>query len=168
MDWFFKWYNKRKFLINHEGKFKVIWDWLVLLLVIFTAIQVPFYATFTRTAPVIFDIGDGGHSEAIVILTTMVDLIFIVDIFLNFRTTYVRSSSELKEQDSKKIAKHYLKTWFLIDLLAAIPFDLMVHDHENNSNSHVSFSQESSFFYETNSIHLPRRIVVKSTIKHGV
>ncbi|XP_066919195.1 potassium voltage-gated channel unc-103-like isoform X1 [Clytia hemisphaerica] len=138
MDWFFKWYNKQKFLINHEGRFKVMWDWLVLLLVIFTAIQVPFYATFTRTAPVIFDIGDGGHSEAIVILTTMVDLIFIVDIFLNFRTTYVRSSSELKEQDSKKIAKHYLKTWFLIDLLAAIPFDLMVHDHENNSNSNAS------------------------------
>ena len=27
------------FVINHEGRFKVMWDWIVLVLVIFTAIQ---------------------------------------------------------------------------------------------------------------------------------
>ena len=28
--------------------------------------------------------------------------------------------------DPKKIAVHYLKGWFLIDLVAAIPFDLLL------------------------------------------
>ena len=119
------------FIINHEGNFKVVWDWLVLILVIFTAIQVPFYASFSNKPPVLFDYylaEEQSLSRMIIILTAVVDFIFILDIFLNFRTTYVRSSSETTERDPKRMAKHYLKTWFIIDLLAAIPFDWIMHD----------------------------------------
>lgn len=52
------------------------------------------------------------------------DVTFIVDILINFRTTYVASNDEIIS-DPVRIAYHYLKGWFLIDLVAAVPFDLL-------------------------------------------
>lgn len=54
-----------------------------------------------------------------------VDVTFIIDILINFRTTYVNVADEV-ESDPAKIAMHYLRGWFLIDLVAAIPFDLLL------------------------------------------
>lgn len=53
-----------------------------------------------------------------------VDVTFIIDILINFRTTYVSGNDEIVS-DPGKIAVHYLKGWFLIDLVAAVPFDLL-------------------------------------------
>lgn len=44
------------------------------------------------------------------------------DILLNFRTTYVSRKGEVVS-DSKSIALNYLRGWFVVDLLAALPFD---------------------------------------------
>lgn len=55
----------------------------------------------------------------------MVDVLFIVDIIINLRTTYVDQNDEVVTQPSQ-IAKHYIKGWFPIDLFAAIPFDLLI------------------------------------------
>lgn len=54
-----------------------------------------------------------------------VDVTFIVDILINFRTTYVNQNDEVVSHPGK-IAVHYLRGWFLIDLVAAIPFDLLL------------------------------------------
>lgn len=54
-----------------------------------------------------------------------VDVTFIVDILINFRTTYVSGNDEVVSHPGR-IAIHYLKGWFLIDLVAAIPFDLLL------------------------------------------
>ncbi|CAG9817092.1 unnamed protein product [Phaedon cochleariae] len=45
-------------------------------------------------------------------------------ILLNFRTTYVNRKGEVVSQ-CKAIAINYLRTWFLVDMLAALPFDLL-------------------------------------------
>lgn len=50
---------------------------------------------------------------------------FIVDIVINFRTTYVNINDEVVSHPGK-IAIHYFKGWFLIDMVAAIPFDLLI------------------------------------------
>jgi hypothetical protein len=34
---------------------------------------------------------------------------------------------ELVEYDARKVAKHYLMTWFLPDLISALPMDLLLH-----------------------------------------
>uniref|UniRef100_A0A6P7GI38 Potassium voltage-gated channel subfamily H member 4-like n=1 Tax=Diabrotica virgifera virgifera TaxID=50390 RepID=A0A6P7GI38_DIAVI len=54
------------------------------------------------------------------------DIIFflVTDILLNFRTTYVNTKGEVVSA-WKTIAINYLRTWFLVDLLAALPFDLL-------------------------------------------
>lgn len=46
------------------------------------------------------------------------------DIILNFRTTYVSQSGQVV-YDTRSIYLHYCTTWFFVDLIAALPFDLL-------------------------------------------
>ena len=46
------------------------------------------------------------------------------DIILNFRTTFVNRKGEVVSS-SKSLAFHYIRGWFLLDLIAALPFDLL-------------------------------------------
>lgn len=48
----------------------------------------------------------------------------IADIILNFRTTYVSQSGQVV-YESRSICIHYVRTWFFVDLVAALPFDLL-------------------------------------------
>ena len=50
---------------------------------------------------------------------------FIIDIVINFRTTYINENEDVVSEPSK-IAVHYFRGWFIIDLVAAIPFDLLL------------------------------------------
>ena len=114
-------------IINNESVFKVTWDWFVLALVLYTAIEIPFTMSFLTTARQTKDqldvwkkINSGEPHE---IINIIVDVMFIVDIMINFRTTYVEQKTQLIISEPKKIAIHYLKTWFFVDFGAAIPFD---------------------------------------------
>ena len=42
-----------------------------------------------------------------------VDIMFIIDILINFRTTYVSENDEVVSSPSK-IAVHYFRGWFII------------------------------------------------------
>ena len=46
------------------------------------------------------------------------------DIVLNFRTSFVNKSGQVVYQ-ARLIALNYIRGWFLLDLLAAIPFDFL-------------------------------------------
>ncbi|CAG02827.1 unnamed protein product, partial [Tetraodon nigroviridis] len=46
------------------------------------------------------------------------------DIILNFRTTYVSQSGQVV-YETRSICLHYCSTWFFVDLIAALPFDLL-------------------------------------------
>lgn len=59
------------------------------------------------------------------IIDLIVDIMFVIDIIINFRTTYVNKNDQIVSH-AGKIALHYFKGWFLIDVVAAIPFDLMM------------------------------------------
>ena len=49
---------------------------------------------------------------------------WILDILLNFRTSYVNKKGEVVTSP-KSIAVNYMRGWFLLDLVAALPFDLV-------------------------------------------
>ena len=50
----------------------------------------------------------------------IIDIIFIMDLFINFITAYEKRDG-LQETRIKKIAIHYIRGWFIIDFLACIP-----------------------------------------------
>ena len=62
---------------------------------------------------------------------------FIIDILINFRTTFVNSNDEVVSHPAK-IAVHYFRGWFLIDLVAAIPFDLLLYGSETDEVIHIT------------------------------
>ncbi|XP_025910252.1 potassium voltage-gated channel subfamily H member 6 [Nothoprocta perdicaria] len=116
-----------RWTILHYSPFKAVWDWLILLLVIYTAVFTPYSAAFLLNEEQVEEKRwDCGYScDPLNIIDLIVDIMFIVDIVINFRTTYVNINDEVVSHPGK-IAIHYFKGWFLIDMVAAIPFDLLI------------------------------------------
>lgn len=131
-----------KWTILHYSPFKAVWDWIVLLLVIYTAIFTPYVAAFLLNEERLDNDGP------IVIIDLIVDVMFIIDILINFRTTYVNSNDEVVSHPGK-IAVHYLRGWFVIDMVAAIPFDLLLvgKNSDEVSTSLFIFSQLMLFVF---------------------
>nr|XP_012779495.1 potassium voltage-gated channel subfamily H member 2 isoform X1 [Maylandia zebra] len=116
-----------KWTVLHYSPFKAVWDWLILLLVIYTAILTPYSAAFLLNDHE--DLGMQGciySCSPLNVVDLIVDIMFIIDILINFRTTYVNSNDEVVSHPVR-IAVHYFKGWFLIDMVAAIPFDLLIY-----------------------------------------
>ncbi|XP_041906592.1 potassium voltage-gated channel subfamily H member 6 isoform X2 [Corvus kubaryi] len=116
-----------RWTILHYSPFKAVWDWLILLLVIYTAVFTPYSAAFLLNEEQVEEKRwDCSYTcDPLNIIDLIVDIMFIVDIVINFRTTYVNINDEVVSHPGK-IAIHYFKGWFLIDMVAAIPFDLLI------------------------------------------
>ncbi|KAG7334720.1 hypothetical protein KOW79_001316 [Hemibagrus wyckioides] len=115
-----------KWTILHYSPFKAVWDWLILLLVLYTAVFTPYSAAFLLSEQQDGGRGDCGYTcNPLNVVDLVVDVMFIIDIIINFRTTYVNRNDEVVSHPGR-IAQHYFKGWFLIDIVAAIPFDLLI------------------------------------------
>ncbi|XP_028933621.1 potassium voltage-gated channel subfamily H member 2 isoform X2 [Ornithorhynchus anatinus] len=117
-----------RWTILHYSPFKAVWDWLILLLVIYTAVFTPYSAAFLlkESEEGVSPPPDCGYAcQPLTVVDLIVDIMFIVDILINFRTTYVNANEEVVSHPGR-IAVHYFKGWFLIDMVAAIPFDLLI------------------------------------------
>nr|XP_057917353.1 potassium voltage-gated channel subfamily H member 6 [Doryrhamphus excisus] len=113
-------------ILLHYSPFKAFWDWIILLLVLYTAVFTPYSAAFLLDEH--SDVRQrrcGYTCNPLNVADLLVDVLFIVDIVINLRTTYVDHNDEVVTQPSR-IAKHYIKGWFPIDLFAAVPFDLLI------------------------------------------
>ncbi|GMS80307.1 hypothetical protein PENTCL1PPCAC_2482 [Pristionchus entomophagus] len=103
-------------IILHYSTFKTIWDWSILALTFYTAFMVPFNIAFKNR-----DYPSGIDSTAL--MDSIVDVIFFADILLNFHTTFVGPGGEVVIEPSI-IRQNYFKTWFLVDLLSCLPYDI--------------------------------------------
>uniref|UniRef100_A0A668TQ74 Voltage-gated delayed rectifier potassium channel KCNH4 n=1 Tax=Oreochromis aureus TaxID=47969 RepID=A0A668TQ74_OREAU len=114
--------QKSRFILLHYGAFKAGWDWLILLATFYVAITVPYNVCFTAV-----EIREDGGSAARnppSVSDILVEILFIIDIVLNFRTTYVSTSGQVV-YDARSIYIHYVTSWLSVDLIAALPFDLL-------------------------------------------
>lgn len=99
-----------KYTINPNVSYKIVWDLIVSLIVIYSIIMVPLQLSFSVAT-------DGGFY----VVDWIVDVFFMIDIIVNFFTAYNDNRGTV--YDNCMICKHYLKTWFFIDLISTIPFD---------------------------------------------
>ncbi|CDW86372.1 cation channel family protein [Stylonychia lemnae] len=93
---------RKKWIIYPDGSFKSRWDALITL---------PYAIAFLDQP-----------TEDWLIINTIVDCIFLVDIVVNFYSAYMDKEYEMID-DRKVIVKSYLYSWFIVDLLSIIPFD---------------------------------------------
>ena len=68
------------------------------------------------------------------VMDATVVLIFAVDIIVNFYSPYKNIEDEWVT-DSAKIKRHYLRGWFIYDLISTIPVDFIIY-LANNQSSH--------------------------------
>ena len=64
-------------------------------------------------------------SEPLFLCNRLVDLAFLVDMILCFNTAlYVEAADEWVVSRCR-ISRHYLTSWFCVDLISLLPYDLM-------------------------------------------
>lgn len=107
-------HGHRDFIVsfNHPALFK--WDLIIIGLAIWNSIFIPFELAF-----------EPAEQPFIVLMNACIELFFMIDIGLAFRTSYLTFEGE-EIMDPHKIAHRYvLEEAFIFDLLSVIPFNLM-------------------------------------------
>ena len=66
------------------------------------------------------------YSDGIVmtVINSIVDVIFFIDIIFNFHTSFVGPDGSVIV-DEKKIRQNYLRSGFIIDVMACLPYDAL-------------------------------------------
>ena len=108
-----------KCIIFPDNKHKRRWDLWIGILLIYTGIFVPLRVAFYDHV-----------GEAFLIFECLVDACFITDIVLTFFTAFQKHSH--LEVRHNKIALNYFKSWFFVDLLSSLPFQLLEVAAMNN------------------------------------
>ncbi|XP_071043422.1 potassium voltage-gated channel protein eag-like isoform X4 [Parasteatoda tepidariorum] len=118
-------------ILLHYCAFKAIWDWVILCLTFYTAIMVPYNVAFKNKT---------SEDVSLLVLDSIVDVIFFIDIILNFHTTFVGPGGEVVS-DPKIIRMNYMRSWFIIDLLSCLPYDVFnAFDHDDDQGIGSLFS----------------------------
>ncbi|XP_061160841.1 potassium voltage-gated channel subfamily H member 4-like isoform X2 [Syngnathus typhle] len=110
--------QRSRFLLLHYSVSKALWDWLILLATFYVAVTVPYNVSFMPYHDNVT------AARSTIVSDIAVEMLFITDIILNFRTTFVSQSGQVVYQ-SRSICIHYATSWFFVDLVAALPFDLL-------------------------------------------
>ena len=117
------------FVINHEGTFKLRWEMVLCVLILYSAITVPYLLAFEDEAI---------YMSFFWYLEIFVDIFFVTDLVLNFFTSYIDNSNlrgRTRVRDILKIAEHYLMSkWFPIDFFSSIPFDRILRLYFKSAN----------------------------------
>ena len=108
-------FDNLKWIVRISSSKRVRWDILIILLAIYNCFTLPLFLAFM---PSILD------STIVRVLEITIDILFLTDIVINFRTTYIDNLSKEEIVSPKLIAKNYVSSGaFFLDLLASIPFD---------------------------------------------
>ncbi len=79
-----------------------MWDWVILLLTFYTSLLVPYHAAFRSKSL---------DDVPLLVVDSIVDVIFFIDIILNFHTTYVHTSKKEKRLKRCFIRFFLLRIW---------------------------------------------------------
>ncbi|CAJ1332920.1 unnamed protein product [Effrenium voratum] len=109
--------KKKVYMLSFRSAVRLSWDMFLTCLLVYIALLLPFRLAFFE------DNSAAGATYSLI--EVIIDICFIVDILLTFRTTYCDDDGE-EINDWKKVAFHYLRSWFLVDFVTAIPLDYML------------------------------------------
>lgn len=102
------------YVITRDSRWKPYWDVMLTLLVLYTCFALPLRLAFKLRMT--------GPAVAVDYLS---DFLFLLDLGLNFITAYELPSGE-EITNLALIKRKYLRGWFSLDVIAAIPFEAIV------------------------------------------
>ena len=97
-------------IILPNSTFRICWNIVIILLLLYTATFVPFRTAFLDKVSSDFEKFE-----------YVVDSLFITDLIINFFSAYIDHDKNL-EIRVQVIASSYIKSWFFFDAFACIPF----------------------------------------------
>jgi len=102
-------------IIRQDNIYKRYFDAALLIVTLFAALEVPMHLALKYPAP-----------DWIRVINLIYPIIFTADIIVTFFTSITIDGEEVTSK--KTIAIKYLRSWFIIDLIAAVPFDRIYTD----------------------------------------
>jgi CRP-like cAMP-binding protein len=144
-----------------------IWSIVLICILVYTAMAVPYRLSFTY---------DGDQDWMIV--DSFIDVLFFIDILITFNCSYYDKEMKLI-QNRKIVVLNYLKTWFLIDVVSCVPFQFFFDDQKQfNKLARLSrvpritkilrLFKMLKFIKSINSVELIRRFVEFLNISESV
>ena len=120
--------------IDPDSTLKQCWDAFCLLLLLYCSFSVPYGIAFLNDT-------DASISD-MEISSLVVDMIFILDIFLSFVTAI--EIDGIMVRDIRAISGVYLRSWFFPDFAGSFPFDTVIaaileNEHDLNSSNFLRF-----------------------------
>jgi hypothetical protein len=102
------------FVFHPSCTFKKWWNLVLVLLLVYTATVMPFRIAFE----------DDRYRGNWLPVELIVDILFWLDIFINFFSAYENNAGTIIS-NRRKICKNYLTGWFVLDVVSSFPFDLI-------------------------------------------
>ena len=109
------------YVIHPESTYRMCWDVVTAMFVLVLIWLVPFYLGFETWNP----------PQGVKNFSTVMDVWFIFDVFLNFATGYVDHGATV--MTPKKIAINYLSSWFVIDFFASVPWEYILLNFDDSA-----------------------------------
>ena len=103
-----------KWLLSPKTNYFRAWSFILMTILIYTALAVPYRLSFTSD-----------NDSDWLIVDTIIDVFFFIDILVTFNSSYYDQDMKLVI-NRKVIVMNYLKTWFLIDVVSCIPFQFFL------------------------------------------
>lgn len=118
--------HDRRCKVSPLSQWRISWDIVVMVLLVYVSLVTPFNLAFGASRSVIQKTLSDFSFADWVTLDRSVDLLFIFDIFVNFRTALLDHHTGRLLWSSGRIARNYLKGWFLLDFVSCLPIDLIL------------------------------------------
>jgi CRP-like cAMP-binding protein len=99
--------------INPFSNAAYVWEVVQIALSTVVVFTVPFYAAFSP------------QSTELWVFHMVIDVVFLIDIYIKMHTAYIDSAGELRTQPHETVS-HYAQTGLITDLLTTIPVNLVV------------------------------------------
>jgi len=109
-----------KIIFRYSSEFIKYWQLMVIVFAIYNSVTIPIAIFYGEHGPSVIS------SNQIAFVDAMVDFIFLIDIIITFRTTYLDTDLGKEETDTHKIAIRYLRGSFAFDFASSVPFSVFV------------------------------------------
>jgi hypothetical protein len=122
--------ERKALVIYPNDTWKILgWDFMIAIILLITCVTTPFDLAFAD---------ETDNNDGYVFYRYCIDFLFFCDILVNFNTALQNEIFEI-EDNRCVISMTYMKGWFLIDLLAIIPFEpiikVIMSDNQKDGNN---------------------------------
>ena len=107
-------------MFSGSGAFVKHWNNVVTILALYNSIVIPVQLLY----------GENGYSEMrgseVHFIDACVDLFFLMDIIVRFRTTFLDPKEAVEIRDPHIIGLRYIKGTFTLDFISSVPFSSII------------------------------------------